>query len=154
MFRFMLAKLKHKKWMLLCLLIGNILLVAVSSGYLVYQSASFERMFVKEFDRKWEKTGKWPFMLRTSAWTVTPEATENLYLQTEKMIMELDLPVKESHMNRNIRSDVAMAAFKDSTFPSIGIFKYVSAAFAVDVLRPFPSLPIKNAVPSLKEKLS
>ena len=107
MFRFMLAKLKHKKWMLLCLLIGNILLVAVSSGYLVYQSASFERMFVKEFDRKWEKTGKWPFMLRTSAWTVTPEATENLYLQTEKMIMELDLPVKESHINRSIRSDVA-----------------------------------------------
>ena len=107
MFRFMLAKLKHKKWMLLCLLIGNILLVAVSSSYAVYQSASFERMFVKEFDRKWEKTGKWPFMLRTSGWTVTPQATENLYSQTDKMVTELGLPVKERQIHRKVRSDVA-----------------------------------------------
>lgn len=107
MFRFMLAKLKHKKWMLLCLLIGNILLVAVSSSYAIYQSASFDRMFIKEFDRKWEKTGKWPFMLRTSGWVVTEPAIENLYLQTDKMVSELNLPVKEIQIHRKVRSDVA-----------------------------------------------
>ena len=52
MFRFMLAKLKHKKWMVLCLLIGNVLLIAVSASQSIYKTASFERMFEEEFDRK------------------------------------------------------------------------------------------------------
>lgn len=107
MFRFMLAKLKHKKWMLLCLLIGNMLLVAVSSSYAIYQSASFERMFIKEFDRKWEKTGKWPFLLRSGGWVVTDQAIDNLYLQTDQMVEELNLPVKEQLIHKKVRSDVA-----------------------------------------------
>jgi len=41
----------------------------------------------------------------------------------------------------------AMAAFKDSTLPSMGIRIRVSACPVRASVRPFPSFPIKNAVP-------
>lgn len=119
MFRLMLAKLKHKKWMALCLLIGNILLIAVSASYAIYKSASFERMFVKEFDRQWEKTGKWPFALRTGGWTVTQEATEKLYQQTGKIVTALDLPIKEQRLHRKVRNDVVTPLIEREDVDSI-----------------------------------
>ncbi len=57
MFRFMLQKLRHKKWLALCLLIGNILLVAVAAGYPMYKDASLQRMLADEFDAYAEKNG-------------------------------------------------------------------------------------------------
>ncbi len=40
----------------------------------------------------------------------------------------------------------ATAAFRDSTFPSMGIFTNISAQAAVSFRRPLPSFPIKKAV--------
>ena len=57
MFRFMLQKLRHKKWLALCLLIGNILLVAVAAGYPMYKDASLQRMLSDEFEAFAEKNG-------------------------------------------------------------------------------------------------
>lgn len=57
MFRFMIQKLRHKKWLALCLLIGNILLVAVAAGYPMYKNASLQRMLLDEFDRYTEENG-------------------------------------------------------------------------------------------------
>ena len=94
MFRFMLAKLKHKKCMVLCLLIGNVLLIAVSASQSIYKTASFERMFEEEFDRKWEKTGKWPFMLRTTAITATPEMAEKKFENAREIEADFGLPIK------------------------------------------------------------
>ena len=48
-----------------------------------------------------------------------------------------------------IRIPAAIAAFKDSTFPSIGILIRQSAESDNSSLRPFPSFPMKNAVPSV-----
>ena len=78
MFRFLLAKLKHKKWMVLCLLIGNVLLIAVTTGQSIYKTASFKRMFVEEFDKQWEETREWPCLLRTSTMVKTYEEAESL----------------------------------------------------------------------------
>ena len=47
----------------------------------------------------------------------------------------------------NMRTADAIAAFNDSTFPSIGIRIRHSAASAIASVRPFPSFPIRNAVP-------
>ena len=47
----------------------------------------------------------------------------------------------------NISMEAAMAAFKDSTCPAIGILISVSAQAVNSSLRPFPSFPMKNAVP-------
>ena len=49
MLQIMLQKLLHKKWMVVCLLIGNILLVAVAASHPMYQAASLHRMLLDEF---------------------------------------------------------------------------------------------------------
>ncbi len=48
MFRLMLQKLLHKKWMVLCLLIGNVLLIATATSYPMYKNASLKRMLDDE----------------------------------------------------------------------------------------------------------
>ena len=67
MFRFMMQKLRHKKWLVICLLIGNILLVAVAAGYPMYKNASLQRMLSDEFDAYTEKNGKHPGLITMSA---------------------------------------------------------------------------------------
>lgn len=60
MFSLMLHKIMHKKWMVLCLLIGNILLISVASSYPMYRVSSFQRMLTDEFDAYGEAKGRWP----------------------------------------------------------------------------------------------
>ena len=51
MFRLMLQKLLHKKWMVLCLLIGNVLLIATATIYPMYKDASLKRMLDDDLER-------------------------------------------------------------------------------------------------------
>ncbi len=67
MFRFMMQKLRHKKWLVICLLIGNVLLVAVAAGYPMYKNASLQRMLMDEFDSYAEKNGVHPGLITMSA---------------------------------------------------------------------------------------
>ena len=67
MFRFMIQKLRHKKWLALCLLIGNILLVAVAAGYPMYKDASLQRMLADEFNGFEEKSGRHPGLITMSS---------------------------------------------------------------------------------------
>ncbi len=53
-------KLLHKKWMVLCLLIGDILLIAVAVSYPMYRNSSFQRMLTDEFAQYQESEGVWP----------------------------------------------------------------------------------------------
>lgn len=48
MFRLMLQKLLHKKWMVFCLLIGNVLLIATATSYPMYKNASLKKMLDNE----------------------------------------------------------------------------------------------------------
>ncbi len=61
-----LQKMMHKRWMVLCLLIGNILLIAVSTSYPMYRTASFKRMLTDEFRTYLEDEGEWPAMVTFS----------------------------------------------------------------------------------------
>ena len=63
MLTLILQKMIHKKWMVLCLLIGNILLIAVSTSYPMYRTSSFQRMLTDEFDTYLETKGTWPAMV-------------------------------------------------------------------------------------------
>ncbi len=67
MFRFMIQKLRHKKWLALCLLIGNILLVAVAAGYPMYKDASLQRMLTDEFESYGKKNGVHPGLITLSS---------------------------------------------------------------------------------------
>lgn len=62
MFRIMLQKLRHKKWMNLCLLLGSILLIATVVSFPLYQAAAYDRMLQDEFTNYIASEGKWPAM--------------------------------------------------------------------------------------------
>lgn len=49
MLQIMLQKILHKKWMVISLLIGNILLIAVAISHPMYEAASLQRMLEDEF---------------------------------------------------------------------------------------------------------
>ena len=66
MLTLILQKIVHKKWMVLCLLIGNILLLAVAVSYPMYRTSSFQRMLTDEFDAYLEETGDWPASVSVS----------------------------------------------------------------------------------------
>lgn len=60
MLRVMLQKLWHKKWMVLCLLLGSMLLVATVVSFPLYRNAAFDRMLTDEFTNHLASTGEWP----------------------------------------------------------------------------------------------
>ena len=60
MLRVMLQKLWHKKWMVLCLLLGSMLLVATVVSFPLYRNAAFDRMLTDEFTNHLADTGEWP----------------------------------------------------------------------------------------------
>lgn len=62
MFRVMLQKLWHKKWMVMCLLLGSLLLIATVVSFPMYRTAAFDRMLQDEFEDYLAENGKWPTM--------------------------------------------------------------------------------------------
>lgn len=62
MLRLMLQKLRHKKWMNCCLLLGSILLIATVVSFPLYQTAAYDRMLQDEFRDYISTEGKWPTM--------------------------------------------------------------------------------------------
>jgi len=70
MFSLMLHKLLHKKWMVFCLLIGNILLTAVAVSYPIYRVSSFQKMLTDEFKQCEEDNQKWPAIFSVKYTTI------------------------------------------------------------------------------------
>ncbi len=98
MFRFMIQKLRHKKWLALCLLIGNILLVAVAAGYPMYKDASLQRMLTDEFNGYEEKNGTYPGLITMSSTARKGEFQEDFLALQEystRVCGELDVEQKE-----------------------------------------------------------
>ncbi len=60
MLRLMLQKLLYKKWLIISLLIGNILLVAIAASYPMYRDASLQKMMITEFDNYMESYKMYP----------------------------------------------------------------------------------------------
>lgn len=60
----MLQKLWHKKWMVFCLLLGCILLIATVVSFPLYRNAAFDRMIQDEFEDYLAETGLWPGVVK------------------------------------------------------------------------------------------
>jgi len=67
MFRIMLQKMWHKKWMSLSLLVGCILLIATAVSFPLYEKAAYNRMLQDEFNIILSEEGKWPVLVSMSA---------------------------------------------------------------------------------------
>ena len=59
MIRFIKQKLIHKKWMVVCLLLGIVLLVATVVSFPMYRKAAYDRMLADEFTEYLETEGDW-----------------------------------------------------------------------------------------------
>ncbi len=60
MLRVMLQKLWHKKWMVLCLLLGSMLLIATVVSFPLYRNSAFDRLLKDEFQNVLAEYGIWP----------------------------------------------------------------------------------------------
>ncbi len=69
MFRLMLQKMWHKKWMTLSLLIGCILLVATAISFPLYQKAAYDRMLQDEFNMIVSREGRYPTVLSVATFS-------------------------------------------------------------------------------------
>lgn len=60
MLRFIKQKLIHKKWMVVCLLIGNVLLSAIASSNPMYREAALEKTLKSKYSAYIEENNKYP----------------------------------------------------------------------------------------------
>lgn len=65
--RFIKQKLIHKKWMVVCLLIGNILLAAISSSNPMYRDAALEKTLKSKYSDYIERTNAYPGVITFDA---------------------------------------------------------------------------------------
>ena len=67
MFRFILQKLLNKKWLILSILIGNILLVGIACCNPMYSHAALQKMLTKRMNAYLEENNSYPGMLTIDA---------------------------------------------------------------------------------------
>lgn len=60
MFKVVFRKMLSKRWMMLALLIGNILLVGIAAGNAMYSKAVLQRTLTREFQQTMEETQQYP----------------------------------------------------------------------------------------------
>ena len=63
MLRFLFQKMRHKKWLVFSLFIGNVLLFAIAVSHPMYKDAAVQRMFSDEFTRYIEENNEHPAMM-------------------------------------------------------------------------------------------
>ena len=76
MLRITLLKLWHKKWMMLCLLLGSMLLIATVVSFPLYKKAAFDDMLKEEVRSYLVDEGKWPLINELSV--VAKKDTEDV----------------------------------------------------------------------------
>ncbi len=112
MFGVMLQKLKHKKWMVGCLLIGNVLLLSVAICYPMYRVASFQTMLTKEFQNYEEKQQAWPAIIQIKDTASNgSDASEFASIEEEfkNVNNELGIPIAQTVVTKRVSSQKANA---------------------------------------------
>ncbi len=81
----MLQKLWHKKWMVICLLLGSVLLAATVVCFPMYRNAAYDRMLQDEFEGYLEESGEWP-ALNSMIMVSKKDAGGNAMSQMEEFV--------------------------------------------------------------------
>lgn len=85
MIRFMLQKLLYKKWMVISLLIGNILLIAIACSNPMYKNASLQRTLKKSFGDYIEKEGVYPGVVTIESAMTRDQSNEADYIKMSEL---------------------------------------------------------------------
>ena len=81
----MLQKLLHKKWMVVCLLIGNILLIAIACSNPMYKNAALQRTLAKQFADHIKSEGICPHYLMLESSIVAGNTPAEDYLKMDEL---------------------------------------------------------------------
>jgi hypothetical protein len=60
MFTFIIQKILNKKWLVSCMLIGTLLLIAISCCNPMYTSAALQKMLTDELEDSMDETNEYP----------------------------------------------------------------------------------------------
>lgn len=97
MLRFIMQKMRNKKWMVASLLIGNILLITIASGSPMYTAAVLQRVATQTLDSYLTETGKNPGSIVIDATLEDKNISDGALEQVETLAASLpdrfDLPV-------------------------------------------------------------
>ena len=120
MLRFLMQKLIHKKWMVVSLLIGNVLLMAIACSNPLYKSASLQRMLTKQFSDYISNTGKYPaYLFMESQISIGKDGAAD-YIKMNELSndiaddIDLEMTYKEQYMSTNKASAVSTMDRKDN----------------------------------------
>lgn len=98
MFRFVIRKMVSKKWMVLALLIGNILLISITSGNPMYTQAVLQRTLTKNLETYLTETNAYPGLITLNVPNSNKDRAMLLaYAQRAQSLPErFDVPALES----------------------------------------------------------
>ncbi|MCR5154457.1 MAG: FtsX-like permease family protein [Lachnospiraceae bacterium] len=77
MLRFLGQKIKNRKWLMLCLFIGNLLLISVVCCISMYSDAIRSRMLERKMNAAMDENGEYPMKLNLNATLVVVSQTNN-----------------------------------------------------------------------------
>lgn len=111
MLRFVLHKLISKKWLALCLLIGNILLTAVASSNPLYSDAILQRALTKHLSTPLQEENLHPAELRFTRNESYSKGTREQYWEVvddiHDMTETLELPIVLSYEEHTLKTNTA-----------------------------------------------
>ena len=112
MLRFVLHKLISKKWLALCLLIGDILLVAVASSNPLYSDAILQRALTKTLSTSLSEKNEYPAEITVSRGEYNEANTRNefneLVAEIRALPDKLGIPVVEASEEHSIATSKAV----------------------------------------------
>lgn len=88
MLAIMFQKIRHKKWMVISLLLGSVLLTATVVSFPLYRAAAYDRMLRDEFTEAQMVTGEWPAKQTISFISKNDKEGKNI-ARTEAFLEEL-----------------------------------------------------------------
>ena len=120
----MLQKLWHKKWMILCLLLGAILLIATVVSFPMYRNAAFDRMLGDEFTNHLRDSGEWPATIniklisKKEAGGKTMKRVENTM---ETIYDDLSVEEKETIIYYSLQSQEVVSLLNRPEMNNVGV---------------------------------
>lgn len=120
MLRFVIRKMLSKKWMVLSLLIGNILLVSITAGNPMYTRAVLQRTLTRSLTQSLEDTNSYPGLitLRANQNTANPEVIRGYEELDAGLEARFGLPAVESFVymgSKFSKAGLAMPRGKEDT---------------------------------------
>lgn len=124
MLRVMFQKIWHKKWMVLSLLLGCILLIATAVSFPMYKESAFNRILQDEFNNYLAENGEWPGYLDATIVSKKDAGGKNIARIEEllnSLSVEMGVTDKEKIMHYSLAETKAVSTMKRDDVGEISV---------------------------------